>query len=164
MKIDASDSPGIREQLDQFGEAAAKLETELRRIGDHRISDRLVAIAHALWMAHGEGQVQGIVSTVQNGWIRCTPADRAALSDDVEVLLAVPNHLGSAYGGDTEALHPAHPVYYFIAHWEPEHQRWRTTETEQDGSPVYLEPHEPSHWKQLGFPAMIGAALADRRG
>lgn len=157
MKIDRQDLPGIREQLDLFGEAAAKLEIELRRIGDHRISDRLVAIAHALWMVHGEGLAQGVVNTVQNGWVRCTPADRAALFDDVEVLLAVPNHLGSAYGGDGTVLHPAHPISYFIACWDSEHNRWRATETEQDGSPVYLEPDEPSHWKQLGFPALDGA-------
>lgn len=152
MKIDVPDSPGIKEVLDQFGEAAAKLEAALLEVGDHRISDRLVAIAAALWTAHTQGQVQGIVSTVQNGWIRCKPADRDELSDDVEVLLAVPNLLGSTYGGDGKALHPVHPFSYFIACWESEHNRWRSTETEQDGSPVYLQPHEVSHWKQLGSP------------
>ena len=59
MKLE--DAPGIRELLDQFGDDAAKLDADLRRIGDHAISSRLIAIASALWLAHAKGEAEAII-------------------------------------------------------------------------------------------------------
>lgn len=61
MKIDFPDAPGIRELLDQFGDDAVKLESELRQIGSTNISSRLVAIAQALWLAHAKGEAEAII-------------------------------------------------------------------------------------------------------
>jgi hypothetical protein len=51
MKIDDKDHPGVREVLDTFGDEAVKLHEKLRNIPEGNISERLVAIAYALWSA-----------------------------------------------------------------------------------------------------------------
>ena len=86
-------------------------------------------------------------------WAKVTPGTMDLMYDDVEVLVAVPNKLVTLGGGDEVTLHPAHPYSFFIAYWESERNRWRATETEKDGSPVYLEKDEPTHWCPLPNPA-----------
>lgn len=61
MKVDFPDSPGIRELLEQFGDDAIVLERVLGAIGKEHVSERIVAIAQALSLAHAKGEVKARV-------------------------------------------------------------------------------------------------------
>lgn len=61
MKIDFPDSPSIRELLEQFGPDAEALAYVLNGIPPERVSERIVAIAQALSLAHAKGEVKALV-------------------------------------------------------------------------------------------------------
>ena len=61
MKIDFPDSPSIRELLAQFGPDAEALAYVLNGIPPERVSERIVAIAQALSLAHAKGEMQSLV-------------------------------------------------------------------------------------------------------
>lgn len=69
---------------------------------------------------------------------------------DREVLLCVPNILGTADGGDGVRLHPSAPYLYYLGIWEGTH--WLTDLTDRDGDFVYLELREPKWWAEITPP------------
>lgn len=67
------------------------------------------------------------------------------------LLLATTNRLGTMHGGDGVMLHPDRPYSYYVAKWVA--GRWETTETSaMFGDPIWLEPHEPSHYAEITPP------------
>jgi hypothetical protein len=79
------------------------------------------------------------------------------------ILLAVPNKLGSAQGGDGKKLNPRWPVIYYLATWDESAGQWRTTEDDRDGYSVYLTAREPRSWARIVPPDWAAAPPAARR-
>lgn len=75
------------------------------------------------------------------------------LKDGRELLLAVPDTLGTADGGDGVKLNPEHPYMLYVGRWHDGYECWVTTESE-DGDNVYLNDlsSEPSHFAELNYP------------
>lgn len=74
------------------------------------------------------------------------------MRDGRTLLLAAPNTLGTAYGGDGIKLDPSSPYFYYVAAWDGD--RWRTTETDaMHQEPIWLESHEPSHYAEITPPS-----------
>ena len=85
-------------------------------------------------------------------WIDAGSMD-PLMRDGRTLLLAVPNTLGTEYGGDGVRLDPRTPYFFYVGHWVSEAGAWHTTETwAQDGEIVSLQPHEPSHYAEITPP------------
>jgi hypothetical protein len=77
------------------------------------------------------------------------------LLDGREVLLAVPNTLGTADGGDGERLNPADPYIYDIARFVPDlGGRWQTNRDDCGGC-FEWEREAPSHFAELTPPGTV---------
>jgi hypothetical protein len=91
------------------------------------------------------------------GMIDWKPYEVATVPKDRELLIAVPNHLGTAYGGDGKALVPGRPYLVYMAEWEPRLAAggcWST----RDGGPYdtfIVDSDDPSHWAEITLPEIV---------
>lgn len=85
-------------------------------------------------------------------WQRLSPdASAASFKEGVEYMLAVPNRLGAAYGGDGRKLNPIHPYLVYVGRWIKCEGRWEADEASDWGS-TYLDRSEPSHFACITLP------------
>jgi hypothetical protein len=76
--------------------------------------------------------------------------------DDRQVLVLVPNMVGTPWRLGGRRVDPAQPCYTYITRWDREARRWATTETDDDtGGTRWLEADQPVYWAELTLPAAI---------
>jgi hypothetical protein len=70
-----------------------------------------------------------------------------------QVLLAVPNLIGTAFGGNGVKVDPDFPFTVYIARWDRNEMRWATTEVDDEtGGILWIDPVVPIFWAELNMP------------
>jgi hypothetical protein len=88
------------------------------------------------------------------GWQQLPPRSPALPFNGDEVLLAVPNLIGVAFGGDGRKVDPGHPFTLHLARWDDRQLQWVTNETDDDTGGVFmLDPMVPVLWAEINMPA-----------
>ncbi|MBB4861143.1 hypothetical protein HNO88_004497 [Novosphingobium chloroacetimidivorans] len=70
-----------------------------------------------------------------------------------QVLLAVPNLIGTSFGGDGKKVDADFPFSLHLARWIDERLEWTTNETDEDtGGSLWLNPTVPVFWGEVEMP------------
>lgn len=85
-------------------------------------------------------------------WQKLPEVHQGAPFDGAQVLVAVPNRVGDAWGVDGLTLDPDFPFTVYLARWDEE-GRWATTEADEDGDGIlWLTADQPTFWAVLDLP------------
>ena len=93
--------------------------------------------------------------------IASLPDDRL---DGRDILLAEPNILAPAYGGDGIKRNPEAPWFYYIAQWADyvsPSGAWSTTETDRHGDPILLTKTRVAYWADIKPPECYSSSMDD---
>jgi hypothetical protein len=85
-------------------------------------------------------------------WQKLPEFGPGAPFDGQQVLLAVPNRVGDAWGVDGLTLDTDFPFTIYLGRWDEE-ARWAATETNEDTDGIlWLTPEQPTFWAELDLP------------
>lgn len=85
-------------------------------------------------------------------WQKLPALTAGAPFDGEQVLVAVPNRVGDAWGVDGLTLDPDFPFTVYLARWDDQ-ERWATTETDDDTNGIlWLTADQPTFWAELNLP------------
>lgn len=86
-------------------------------------------------------------------WQRLPERGSALPFNGDQVLLAVPNLIGTDFGGDGKKVDPGFPFSLHLARWINEQLEWATNETDEDtGGILWLNPAAPVFWAEIDMP------------
>ena len=86
-------------------------------------------------------------------WQKLPEPGAGAPYDGQQVLVAVPNRVGDAWGGDGLKLDEDFPYTPYLARWNAGEGQWETTETDDPpGGMLRLSLEQPTRWAVLNLP------------